>query len=84
MKLNELIGNALHELELAKKYDAKRNYLVDEVVLEISVSSVKSVDGGFEFKIFNVGADTNGSFERENAHKINIRLKPKRSNIQSK
>ena len=79
MKLNELIGNALKELELAKRYDEKRNYVVDEVILEISVSSVKSVQGGFEFKIFNVGTDTEGSLENEKAHKITIKLKPKKT-----
>jgi len=79
MKLNELIGNALKELELAKRYDEKKNYLVDEVTLEISVSSVKSVGGGFEFKIFNVGTDTEANLERENAHKITIKLKPKKT-----
>jgi hypothetical protein len=79
MKLNELIGNALKELELAKRYDEKRNYLVDEVTLEISVSSVKSVQGGFEFKIFNVGTDTEGSSGKEKAHKITIKLKPKKT-----
>ena len=78
MKLNELIGNALKELELAKRYDEKRNYLVDEVTLEISVSSVKSVQGGFEFKSFNVGTDAEGSLEKEKAHKITIKLKPKK------
>lgn len=77
MKLNELIGNALKELELAKRYDEKRNYLVEEVILDISVSSVKSVQGGFEFKIFNIGSDIGGSFGKENAHKITIKLKPK-------
>ncbi|HUM51992.1 MAG TPA: hypothetical protein PK431_09260 [Chitinophagales bacterium] len=79
MKLNELIGNALKELELAKRFDEKKNYLVDEVTLEISVSSVKSVEGGFEFKIFNVGVDADGSIEKENAHKITIKLKPKKT-----
>ncbi len=79
MKLNELIGNALKELELAKRYDEKKNYLVDEVTLEISVSSVKSIGGGFEFKIFNVGVDGEGKGESENAHKITIKLKPKKT-----
>lgn len=78
MKLNELIGNALKELELAKRFDEKRNYLVEEVTLEIAVSSVKSVQGGFEFKIFNVGTDVGGNFGKENAHKITIKLKPKK------
>jgi len=84
MKLNELIGNALKELELAKRYDEKRNYLVDEVTLEISVSSVKSVQGGFEFKIFNIGTDTEGSLEKEKAHKITIKLKPKKTTSTNK
>lgn len=84
MKLNELIGNALKELELAKRYDEKRNYLVEEVTLEISVSSVKSVGGGFEFKIFNVGVDNDGKLEKENAHKITIKLKPKKTTITNK
>lgn len=79
MKLNQLIGNALKELELAKRYDEKKNYLVDEVTLEISVSSVKSVQGGFEFKIFNIGTETEGSLEKEKAHKITIKLKPKKT-----
>jgi hypothetical protein len=78
MKLNDLIGNALKELELAKKYEAKKNYLVEEVSLEISVSTVKSVEGGLEFKIFNIGSDTKGSSKKERAHKITIKLKPKR------
>jgi hypothetical protein len=79
MKLNELIGNALKELELAKHYSEKKKYLVDEVTLEISVSSVKSVHGSFEFKIFNVGTDTKGSLENEKAHKITIKLKPRKT-----
>lgn len=79
MKLNELIGNALKELELAKRYDEKKNYLVDEVSLEISVSSVKSVAGGFEFKIFNIGSNGKGLLEKENVHKIIIKLKPKKT-----
>ena len=77
MKLNELIGNALKELELAKRYDEKKNYLIEEVTLEISVSSVNSVGGGFEFKIFNIGVEGEGKGEKENAHKITIKLKPK-------
>jgi hypothetical protein len=84
MKLNQLIGNALKELELAKRYDAKKNYLVDEVTLKISVSSVKSVQGGFEFKIFNIGTDTEGSLEKEKAHKITIKLKPKKTAVSAK
>ena len=79
MKLNELIGNALKELELAKRFDEKKNYLVDEVTLEISVSSVKAVQGGFEFKIFNIGTGTEGSLENEKAHKITIKLKPRKT-----
>lgn len=79
MKLNELIGNALKELESAKKYDEKRNYLVEEVTLEISVSSIKSVQSGFEFKIFNFGTDSTGNLEKENAHKIIVKLKPKKA-----
>lgn len=78
MKLNDLIGNTLNELDKAKKYDSKRNYLVDEVILELSVSSVKSVDGSFEFKIFGVGSETNGQIENESAHKITLKLKPKK------
>ncbi len=84
MKLNELIGNALKELELAKRYDEKRNYLVDDVTLEISVCSVNSVQGGFEFKIFNMGSEIEGESNKENAHKITIKLKPKKSNSQTK
>lgn len=77
MKLHELIGNSLKELEEAKKYDAKKNYLIDEVTLELSVNSIKSVNGGFEFKIFNIGSDLSSNIEKENAHKITIKLKPK-------
>lgn len=84
MKLNELIGNALKELELAKRFDEKKNYLVDEVTLEISVSSVKSIEGGFEFKILNVGVETDGGLEKENAHKITIKLKPKKNTPNNK
>lgn len=84
MKLNELIGNALKELELAKRCDEKRNYLIDEVTLEISVSSVKSVHGGFEFKIFNIGGDAEGGSEKKNAHKITIKLKPKKNSVSQK
>jgi hypothetical protein len=45
----------------------------------ISVSSVKLVKSGFEFKIFNVGTETEGSLEKERAHKITLKLKPKKS-----
>lgn len=83
MKLNELIGNALKELELAKRYDEKRNYLVDEVTLEISISAVNTVNDGFDFKIFNLGVDNNDSLQKENAHKITIKLKPKKNTIQN-
>lgn len=75
--LNNLIKNVLKELELAKGIDEKKNYLIDEVILEISVSSVSSDKGGFEFKILNIGADTSSILEKENAHKITIKLKPK-------
>jgi len=84
MKLHELIGNALKELETAKRYEEKRNYLIDEVTLEISVTSVKTVGGGFEFKVFNVGVDGDASGERENAHKITVKLKPKNEPSNSK
>lgn len=77
MKLHELIGSSLKELEEAKKYEAKKKYLIEEVTLELSVSSIKSVDGSFEFKIFNIGSDLSNNLEKENAHKITIKLKPK-------
>ena len=77
MKLHELIGNSLQELELAKQYNAKKRYLIDEVVLELSVTSIKSTNGGFEFKIFNIGTKAEAQLEKENTHKITIKLKPK-------
>lgn len=83
MKLHELIGNSLNELEQAKKYDAKKKYLVEEVVLELSVSAIESIDGSFDFKIFNIGTKTTNQQEKENAHKITIKLKPKNTPIVS-
>jgi hypothetical protein len=52
--------------------------LVDEVILELSISFVKSVDGSFEFKIFGIGTETTGQIENESAHKITLKLKPKK------
>jgi hypothetical protein len=84
MKLHELIGSSLKELEQAKQYDEKKNYLIDEVTLELSISSVESTNGGFEFKIFNIGSDLASKLEKENAHKITIKLKPKNNRNPSK
>ena len=78
MKLNELIGNTLKELEEAKKHEAKKRYLIDEVELELSVQSVTTASGGVELQIFNVGPSANAGLERQNAHKITIKLKPKK------
>ena len=52
--------------------------MVDEVILELSISFVKSVDGSFEFKIFGIGTETTGQIENESAHKITLKLKPKK------
>jgi hypothetical protein len=52
--------------------------LVDEVILELSISFVKSVDGSFEFKFFGIGTETTGQIENESAHKITLKLKPKK------
>jgi len=78
MKLNELIGNTLKELEEAKKHEAKKRYLIDEVELELSVQSVTTASGGVELQIFNVRPSANAGLERQNAHKITIKLKPKK------
>ena len=80
MKLNELIGKALNELEEAKRHDTKKNYLVEEVILEIAVSTIENNRGGFDFKIFNIGATAEKSNAEDNAHKITIKLKPKKKN----
>lgn len=76
MKLNELISHALHELDIAKGDPRKANYLVDEVTLEIHVTSVEARNRGLEVKIFNVGGGGKNSNKEENAHKIIIKLKP--------
>lgn len=77
MELNELIGNVLKELQKAKRHEEKKNYLVDEVTLEIAVSSIAKGKGGLDLTLWGAGVKLEGGGERENGHKIIIKLKPK-------
>ena len=77
MELNELIGNVLKELEKAKRHEEKKNYLLDEVTLEIAVSSIANGKGGLDLTLWGGGVKLEGGGEHENGHKIIIKLKPK-------
>ncbi len=77
MRIKELVEATLKELDRVNQVEEKKKYLVDEVTLEISVSSIEKERGGLSFKILNVGADGNIENENEKAHKIIIKLKPK-------
>ena len=78
MELNELIGKALDEIVKSREHANKKNYLVDEINLEILVSSIKSGEGGIKIQVLSVvDLGVNGNLQKENTHKINIKLKPK-------
>jgi hypothetical protein len=72
--LSELIGNVLEELELTRNnYENKKNYLVEDITLEINVKKITSGKAGVRIVIANVG----GELKEENSHKIIVKLKPK-------
>ena len=78
MELNEIIGTAIEEIKKSReRFGEKRNYLVDELTIELSVSSIKQGDGKIKFEIFNFSAEAGGNVQKENAHKITIKLKPR-------
>lgn len=69
MELNQLIGDVLKELELSKKYETKKKYLVHEVVLELNVST--TAEG--QINVIGIG----GNVSRGNSHKMIVKLIPK-------
>lgn len=70
MELNQLIGDVLKELELSKKYETKKNYLVHEVILELNVST--SAQG--QINVLGIGS---GNVSGGNSHKMIVKLIPK-------
>ena len=73
LTLSELIGKTLSELEKSKGYPGKDKYLIDEVIMEVSVSSISSERTGLDLKIFNYGEKEGG----KNIHKVIVKLKPR-------
>jgi hypothetical protein len=74
--LSELIGQVLEELDLTReRYENKRNYLVEDITLEINVKKITSGKAGVKIVIANVG----GELTDENSHKIIVKLKPKKT-----
>jgi hypothetical protein len=76
--LENLIGTTLDELEKVKGNPNKQRYLIEEVVMELSVSSIETNRTGLNFKIINYGEKKEG----ENTHKITVKLKPKNIRVQ--
>ena len=73
MELNELIAKTLRELEKTRKrHPEKSKYLVEEINLEINISSIETTDGKLSLMIFNGGMT--GSTQQ--SHKISLKLKP--------
>lgn len=72
MELHELIGNALTELQLAKHYENKRNYRIDELIIELNVSEFTSTEGRIGLTLINGGINQSLT----NVHKVTVKLKP--------
>lgn len=72
MDFSELIGSAITELELAKKFENKKNYRIDELIIEVNVSEFTSSEGKLDLTLFKGGI--NQAFT--NTHKITVKLKP--------
>jgi Trypsin-co-occurring domain 2 len=75
MELNELIGSALSELDASKRHEQKKNYLVEEVLLEVYFSKVEDYEGKLKLTIIEGSMNTTTN----NYHKITVKLKPKSS-----
>ncbi|MFN8282792.1 MAG: trypco2 family protein [Chitinophagales bacterium] len=79
MELKELIEYSLNQLTEVKKFEAKKNYLVEELVLELNVTTTVEGNGKIQFKIFSSGAELGGNTTNEKVHKITLKLKPKKT-----
>jgi len=78
MELHELIGVAIEEIRKSREtFDEKRNYQVDELILELSLSTIKTIDGKLKLEVFNFGGEIGNSATGEKTHKITLKLKPK-------
>jgi hypothetical protein len=69
MELNQLIRNVLTELELSKKHEVKKKYLVNEVSLELNV--VNTTEG--RINVVGIG----GNIRSEKSNKMIVKLIPK-------
>lgn len=73
MKLSDFIKSTLDELDIAKQHSSKKNYLVEELVFEINVTTIKELNGTIDIFIGNIGGDAS----KERSHKITLKLKPR-------
>ena len=72
MNLSELIGNALTEMQLAKKHENKKNYRIDELIIEVYVSEFSSSEGKLNLTLLQGGIQQ----ALTNTHKVTVKLKP--------
>jgi hypothetical protein len=77
--LDNIIEKTLDQLEKVKGNPNKQRYLIEEVTMELFVSSIETSGGGLSINVFNTGGGINRERTGENTHKIIVKLKPKNS-----
>lgn len=75
MVLKDFIKDVLEQLEDLKNVQEKKNYLVQELEFELTLT--QSDSGKIGVSLLGLGADMNAS--NQNAHRVKVKLVPRSS-----
>lgn len=79
VELSSVIGMALDQIAKVRDESVrKKDYLVDEVVVELYLRSTEGEEGRVKFQLFDFGLSGKANADRVSAHKVTIKLKPKK------